>query len=132
MVNKNKQHTSLTVQLVLLAIGLGVIYWLLESVMDALIFRENNLMEMMLLPNAYHIWHRSLVICILVLSAGIIQFIIKARKRTEDELRESEKRFRTIFENAPIGIDIVDKEGRPLYVNSALQEMLGFRNRFLF
>ncbi|MBW2118501.1 MAG: PAS domain S-box protein [Deltaproteobacteria bacterium] len=51
---------------------------------------------------------------------------ITEQKQAEKALRESEGRFRTIFENSPIGIDIVDKEGRPLYVNIALQEMLGY------
>lgn len=51
---------------------------------------------------------------------------ITEQKRVEAALRESEGRFRTIFEDSPIGIDLVDKEGRPLYVNIALQDMLGY------
>lgn len=51
---------------------------------------------------------------------------ITKQKQTEEALLESEERFRTVFEDAPIGIDIVDKEGRPLYVNPALQKMLGY------
>ncbi|MBC8231523.1 PAS domain S-box protein [bacterium] len=51
---------------------------------------------------------------------------VTRRKRAEEELRENEERFRTIFELAPIGIDIVNEEGRALRANLALQNILGF------
>ncbi|MFN2291368.1 MAG: PAS domain S-box protein, partial [Anaerolineae bacterium] len=45
--------------------------------------------------------------------------------RTHD-LRSSEARFRTIFEDAAIGIAVVDVEGRITASNRALQGMLGY------
>ncbi len=42
------------------------------------------------------------------------------------QLRASEERFRTIFEQAAIGIMLVDVEGRLLATNPAIQEMLGY------
>lgn len=47
-------------------------------------------------------------------------------KRMERMLRESEERYRTIFERAPIGIELATQNGKPLYVNKALQDMLGY------
>ena len=41
-------------------------------------------------------------------------------------LRETEKRFRKIFEEAAIGMCLVDMEGRLLDVNPAIMNMLGF------
>ena len=51
---------------------------------------------------------------------------ITDRKRIEAELRESENRFRTAFEDAPYGMCIVDLNGRFLHANSALCQMLGY------
>jgi PAS domain S-box-containing protein len=51
---------------------------------------------------------------------------ITERKNAERKLRRSERRFRKVFENAAIGIAIVDDEGRPLRANPALQSMLGY------
>lgn len=57
---------------------------------------------------------------------GTVQDITD-RKRTEESLRESEERFRTIFENAGVGMALVDLEGHPLKTNPALRQMLGYR-----
>jgi diguanylate cyclase (GGDEF)-like protein/PAS domain S-box-containing protein len=45
--------------------------------------------------------------------------------RKDAELRESEARFRATFEHAPIGIALLDADGRWLDANRALAEMLG-------
>jgi PAS domain S-box-containing protein len=43
-----------------------------------------------------------------------------------EALRESEARFRAIFEGTTIGIALVDKDGRIIESNPALQRMLGY------
>ncbi|MGA7402365.1 MAG: PAS domain S-box protein [Candidatus Sulfotelmatobacter sp.] len=51
---------------------------------------------------------------------------ISARKQAESLLRESEQRFRTIFDEAGTGIALVDlTSGGPIENNRALQRMLG-------
>ncbi len=52
--------------------------------------------------------------------------------QAERKLMESEKRFRAIFENAPIGVTLLDREKRPLLVNRSLQQMLGYSEEELY
>jgi PAS domain S-box-containing protein len=47
-------------------------------------------------------------------------------KQAERVLRESEERFRNVFEEAPIGMAVLSLEGRLLQVNKAFCEMLGY------
>src|SRR6185312_16846803 len=49
------------------------------------------------------------------------------RARAEAELRDSEARFRAIFEGAAIAIAVGDGQGRLVAVNPALRTMLGYR-----
>lgn len=49
---------------------------------------------------------------------------ITARKRTETALRESETRFRTVFEEGPVGMAIIDADLRVSRVNDALCALL--------
>jgi|GEM_PF-1880271 len=48
------------------------------------------------------------------------------RKHTEEALRQSEERFRSIFENASAGMVTVSPEGRYLQVNPAFCHWLGY------
>jgi PAS domain S-box-containing protein len=51
---------------------------------------------------------------------------IAERKRAETALRESEARYRSLVNNATYGIYWVTEEGRLLYVNPALVQILGY------
>ena len=51
---------------------------------------------------------------------------ITERKRAEQALSEGEKRFRSAFEYAAIGMALVAPDGRFLQVNSAVPAMLGY------
>jgi PAS domain S-box-containing protein len=60
-----------------------------------------------------------------------VQRDITDRKRAEQSLRESEERFRATFDNAGIGMALVDMQGHPLKSNPALQRMLGYNEQEL-
>jgi PAS domain S-box-containing protein len=51
---------------------------------------------------------------------------VTARKRAEESLRESENRYRQLFESLPIGIGISDMQGRVLSSNPAMQLITGY------
>jgi PAS domain S-box-containing protein len=51
---------------------------------------------------------------------------ITERKRAEAKLRESEERFRRVFEEGPLGLGLVGRDYRFLKVNGALCEMLDY------
>ncbi|HEY9205345.1 MAG TPA: PAS domain S-box protein [Candidatus Methanoperedens sp.] len=51
---------------------------------------------------------------------------ITESKRIEEALRESEKKYRALFEAAPVGIGIADLEGKVLDGNVNMMEMTGF------
>lgn len=51
---------------------------------------------------------------------------ITDKKRMETELRESEEKFRTIYENSTIGIYRTTPEGEFLMINPALLSLLGY------
>jgi formate hydrogenlyase transcriptional activator len=48
------------------------------------------------------------------------------RKRTEEALRKSEERWRSVFENSAIGVALTDLNGRFLATNPTYQKMLGY------
>lgn len=62
--------------------------------------------------------------------------LLSAKQQTQEALRESEARFRALFDAAAIGIGVGDMQGRILETNRALQALLGYsvdemRNRLV-
>ncbi len=59
---------------------------------------------------------------------GLVGIItdITDRRKVEEALRESESRYRAVFDNAAVGMDVVDEKGVYLQVNDALARMLGY------
>jgi PAS domain S-box-containing protein len=70
-------------------------------------------------------------------TAGNPQYVVALsednteRKRSEEKLRESEQLFRSIFENAQIGISFYKIDADEIRPNRALQEMLGYSEKEL-
>ena len=50
---------------------------------------------------------------------------VTSQRHAQQALQRSEAEFRAIFDRAPVGIVLVDPEGRPRRSNSALREVLG-------
>ena len=51
---------------------------------------------------------------------------ISERKQTEETLRAERERFRSLSENAPFGMAMIDKEGAFKYVNPKFKELFGY------
>jgi PAS domain S-box-containing protein len=60
-----------------------------------------------------------------LLVSGAIRDITK-RKRVDEALRESEERFRRVFEEGPLALALVGKDYHLLKVNRALCQMVGY------
>lgn len=56
---------------------------------------------------------------------------ITNKKQMEDALKESEQKYRTYVDNAPIGIFIADKKGNYLEINEAASKITGYNKEQL-
>ncbi len=51
---------------------------------------------------------------------------VTEQKRLQEAIRISEERYRAVFDNASVGINIVDFDGKMVATNKAFQEMIGY------
>jgi len=77
--------------IVVCGLGIAVLYWILESVRDVIIFQKGNMMSRLLSPEPMSLWMRLLAVGILLLFSIYVQSVINMRKRTEDALRKGQE-----------------------------------------
>jgi signal transduction histidine kinase len=67
----------------------------------------------------------ALTLVVLTIAAALLWLGLSARNRAERGLQESERQLIDILEQMPIGVFVVDHEGRPYFANQASQQILG-------
>ena len=113
-------------KLVLLAFGLGILYWVLESAVDSFIFHEGSLITVIFTPEPHEIWMRTMVFIFLIIFGFYIQFVITKRNRAEEALWESENRLRNMWDSVQTGIVIINAETHAIVdANPMAMEMIG-------
>ncbi len=85
--------------------------------------KSGEKIEVELTGNVYSVDYKKLVQCRIR--------NITADREAEEKLRESEERFRKIFEHSVLGIAIVKMDGKFLQVNKALCRMMGYSEKEL-
>jgi len=93
-------------------IGIAFLYWILESFIHVLFFGGSRFAEELITPDVHEIWKRILVITLLVLFGIFAEQYFILRQRSEKALKESEKKYRTIFEQASNPIFLFDDGGK--------------------
>jgi len=93
MKDRTKNHGVIGKRMILVAIGLGVLYWILGSTIDIVIFQQGNFIEEIFTLDSHKIWMRSLVLCILIMFSFYAQGIITERKRAEATLAQRTKQL---------------------------------------
>lgn len=58
--------------------------------------------------------------------AVVISHDITTRRKYEDELRESEERFRVLSDTSPIGVIVTSSDGLVVYANNSYEALLGY------
>ena len=106
-----------------IGIGIAILYWVLESILHILFFGGRHFAEELMGPDLHEIWKRVLVITLLILFGVFAQQYLIFRQRSEEALKESERKYRTIFEQATNPIFLFDETGRFVDNNHAA---LGF------
>jgi PAS domain S-box-containing protein len=64
-----------------------------------------------------------------LIAALLVQFL--RRRRAERALKESEERWRSVFETSAVGVAVLDKDARLVATNLAFQTMLGYSDQEL-
>ncbi len=92
--------------------------------------RVNNLITKAIGPSGDIAWYEIHVVPIKqekqVVNIMLISTDITERKKAEQKIRESEEKYRFLFDTAPIGIGVATLDGKPLALNNTMQKLMGY------
>ena len=127
MQNYHRSNSVISAQnFVWIGIGLGLLYWLLESLMHITVFGQGHFLEHVFTPDVHEIWKRVFVSVLIILFSIYAQRSINIRRRTETALADREKELSLILENNPAGIMLVDADSRKIsWANSNAVKLIG-------
>ena len=97
----------------------AVVNWLAESALHVWVFHEGPLYSQIFTTDRHEIWMRLVAGALLVFFGFSVQQGINLRRRTEEALKTSERKFRTLIEEALNPVFVFDSTGQILDVNEA-------------
>jgi PAS domain S-box-containing protein len=117
-------------KIIISGIVLGVLFWIIEAIMDTLVFySKGDLIHHLFFIDAHELWMRSIVILFLEALSVYSQIIFNKVKTNEQKLKGSEEKYKLITENANDLIAVLNKKFEHEYINEkTYQKILGYSN----
>jgi len=113
-----------------IGLGLGLLYWFLESWIHVIFFSEGHLLTQILTPDPHEIWKRVLVINLLIFISVYAQYSLNLRRQAEAEVKARERELAHILENNPAGIMLVNAASRKItWANTNALKMVDARKQ---
>ncbi len=113
-------------KVVILSALLGVAIWIADSAVDSLFFSHEPFLKALLHePKPYAIYVRTMVFLTVVALGVAAASLLRRERAVEKRLQESEERFEAFMDRLPGFAFIRDREGRFVFVNRVMAEILG-------
>ena len=113
-----------------LSLLFGLLVWIMDSIVDTLFFYDETFLKLLIMAvPPYELYARLTAMATFLIFGLVIKRTIDKREKFERSLVESEQRYRSLFENMPIGLYRTNPEGQILDTNQALVDMLGYSSQ---
>jgi PAS domain S-box-containing protein len=110
---------------ILIGIGLGAVFWMLESAVHVLVFHDVGFFEQVFNPEPHEIWMRLTIVGMFVGFGIYAQWIVIARWRAEREAIGANVELTQIFDTAADAMRVVDRDFNIIRVNETFAALSG-------
>lgn len=112
--------------MLLIGIGLGLLSWLADALVDALFFHKGSFLQVLLAPSFRDILIRLFVVLVLFGFGLYAGRLIERLRRSETRFHESEVQYRRVVEMARDVIYTLSPEGKLTSINPAFETLTGW------
>ncbi len=120
-----KQAYPSHVGFILVGVGLGAIFWMLESAVHVLVFHDVSFIEQVFSPEPHEVWMRLMIAGMFVGFGIYSQWIIIARWRAEREAVSANTELEQIFDTSADAMRVVDRNFNIIRVNETFATLSG-------
>lgn len=85
---KNAARVRLTDKMVLIGLGIGIAYWIIECILFVFLSYNSSFIDRLFGPDLNALSTRIIVICLFVLFGSHAQYTINKRKKTDAQLED--------------------------------------------
>lgn len=121
-----KTRVSVADSMVLIGILLAAVYWAIEAVLNLFTTQKVDIFYQLFPTQVDEIWPRVVVLCLFAIFGSHVRFTINERKKAEEALKVSEKKYRNILESIEEGYFEVDLKGNFTFYNDSVSRILGY------
>ena len=111
-----------------IAIALGLMLWVLDTLLDYLFFYQNNFWQLLSFPPQHELYIRCLILICFVLFGVVMSAIIHRLQATERLLQNKEQDLRTTLYSIGDAVISTDLEGNIRRMNNIAEELTGWSN----
>jgi len=126
-----KIRVSVADSMILIGIILAAVYWAIEAVLNLFTTHKVDFFYQLFPTQVDEIWPRVVVFCLFIIFGSHVRFTINERKKAEEALMVSEKKYRNILENIDEGYAETDLKGNFTFFNNSVSRILGFSRQEL-
>jgi signal transduction histidine kinase len=107
----------------LIGLGLGLLYWVLESAVHSFVLGEGDLALRLFPDDPHEIWTRLLVLALFVALGFGVRFALEQRGRERERLQRTERQAAT-HERARLSAELHDSVTQTLFASGLIAEAL--------
>lgn len=112
-------------RLILISFGLGVVFWLIESIMHVYVFHRVDFMHSFLFPGMHETWMRLIIVGMFISFGVYAQWLMNAKRQAQEALRLANSELTQIFETSADGMRVIDREFNMLRANETFCALAG-------
>lgn len=112
-------------RLILLTVLLSILFWILESLLHALIWTDTDFFAELFFPPLHEVWMRLIIMSLFIIFGFYADHLIRARQKAESATLQINHELSQIFNTAADAMRVVDRDFNVLKVNETFGQMLG-------